>query len=421
VRYDVADPGLAQSGRARVEWAERAMPVLGQIRDRFARERPLAGVRVTACMHVTAETANLMRTLQTGGAEVSLAAANPLATHDDVAAALVASYDVAVFARRGADLGSYLAHLDAALDLRPDYLLDDACDLVARLHADRPELIAGIRAGCEETTTGVIRLRRMAAAGALRFPMVAVNDTAAMRMVDNRYGTGQSTVDAVLRATNMLLAGRTVVVAGYGYCGRGIAERARGLGAHVIVTEVDPTRALDASLQGFRVLPMGQAAEIGDVYLTATGSRDVLREEHFAAMKDGAVLANAGHFDVEIDLTALQKAAAGRRWVRDNVEEYALTDGRRVLLLAEGRVVNMAAGEGHPAAVMDIAFASQALALSWLVCEAGELAPAVYDVPAGIDTEVARLELEALGISIDTLSPDQRAYLTSWDPRAGSQ
>jgi adenosylhomocysteinase len=415
-RYDVADLSLAEHGRARVEWAERAMPVLGQIRDRFARNRPLAGRRVTACMHVTAETANLLRTLRAGGAELSLAAANPLATQDDVAAALVASYDIAVFARHGADLGVYLGHLDAALDLRPEFLLDDACDLIARVHADRPELIDGVRAGCEETTTGVIRLRRMAAAGALRFPMVAVNDTPAMRMLDNRYGTGQSTLDAVLRATNMLLAGRTVVVAGYGYCGRGIAERARGLGALVIVTEVDPASALDASMQGFRVLPMGQAAPLGDVFLTATGSRDVLRAEHFAAMKDGAVLANAGHFDVEVDVTALEKAATARRRVRTHVEEYVLADDRRLLLLTEGRVVNLAAGEGHPAAVMDIAFASQALALAWLACSAGELDPGVYDLPGDIDAEVARLELEALGISIDTLTPEQEAYLTSWGP-----
>jgi len=415
--HDVADLALAEHGRARVEWAQRAMPVLAHIRERFARQRPLHGIRVAACMHVTAETANLMRTLQAGGAEVALAAANPLATQDDVAAGLVAAYDISVFARHGADGETYLRHLDAVLEPRPGYLLDDACDLVARLHTDRPELADGVRAGCEETTTGVIRLRRMAAAGALRFPMLAVNDTPAMRMLDNRYGTGQSTIDAVLRATNMLLAGRTVVVSGYGYCGRGIAERARGLGALVIVTEVDPATALDASMAGFRVLPMAEAAPLGDVFLTATGGRDVLRAEHFAVMKDGAVLGNAGHFDVEIDLAALERAATARRRVRAHVDEFVLPGGRRLLLLAQGRVVNLAAGEGHPAAVMDVAFASQALGLAWLVREAGELAPLVYGVPAHIDAEVARLELDALGITIDTLTSEQEAYLSSWEQR----
>jgi adenosylhomocysteinase len=415
LRCDVADPALADRGCERVEWAERSMPVLAQIRERFAATRPLEGVRIAACLHVTAETANLARALRAGGAQVALAASNPLSTQDDTAAALVTAYGIGVFAWQGVDRAGYYAHIDEALDLLPHLVLDDGCDLVTTLHTDRAELVPEVRGGCEETTTGVIRLRQMARAGALRFPMVAVNNTGTKRMFDNRYGTGQSTVDAVMRATNLLLAGRTVVVAGYGFSGQGIAERARGLGALVIVTEIDPARALDATMQGFRVMPMAEAAAVGDVFITATGNREVLRPEHFAVMRDGAVLANSGHFDVEIDLRGLLACAAARRRVRERVEEYALPDGRRLLLLAEGRVVNLGAGEGHPAAVMDMSFADQALTLAWLAEHGADLAPGVYDVPPDIDAEVARLKLDSLGIGLDTLTPAQQAYLTSWE------
>ena len=414
--YDIADPGLAQAGAERIDWAARAMPVLAGVGERFATERPLAGVAVTACMHVTAETANLLRVLRAGGAAVALAASNPLSTQDDTAAALVADHGVAVFARRGVDVATYYGHIDAALGVVPPQLvLDDGCDLVTRLHTARTDLLAGVRGGCEETTTGVIRLRRMAADGALRFPMVAVNDTGTRRMFDNRFGTGQSTLDAIMRVTNLLLAGRTVVVAGFGPCGQGIAERARGLGALVIVTEIDAARALEATMEGYRVLPMAAAAAAGDVFITATGNRDVVRAEHLAAMKDGALLANSGHFDVEIDLRALEDAAAARRAVRDQVEEFTLADGRRLLLLAQGRVVNLAAAEGHPAAVMDMSFAGQALSLAWLVAADPPPGPGVHGVPPGIDAEVAALKLASLGIALDVPSADQRAYLSSWE------
>ncbi|MDT7547918.1 MAG: adenosylhomocysteinase, partial [Actinomycetota bacterium] len=360
---DIADAELAEQGRRRVDFAERAMPVLALLRSRYARSRPLAGIRIAACMHVTAETAVLARTLTAGGAELHLAASNPLSTQDDVAAALVTE-GVAVHARYGVDRAGYLAHLEAALDPGPSLLLDDGCDLVGVLHTTRRALLGGVRAGCEETTTGVLRLRQMAADGALGLPMVAVNDTGMQRLVANRHGTGQSTLDAIMRATGTLLAGSTVVVAGYGWCGSGIATRARGLGAHVIVTEVDPGRALDAVLEGHRVLPMAQAAPLGDVFITVTGNRDVLTGEHFAAMRDGAVLANAGHFDVEVDVAGLESTAVEvRRRVRPHVDEYVLGDGRRLLLVAEGRLANLGAAEGHPAAVMDMSFAVQALTL----------------------------------------------------------
>jgi adenosylhomocysteinase len=417
-RYDVADLTLAERGRSRIEWAGRSMPVLDQIRERFAATRPLDGIRVAACLHVTAETANLLRVLRAGGAEVSLAAANPLSTQDDTAAALVSTYGLSVFARQGVDRAGYYAHIAQALDIEPHLVLDDGCDLVTTLHTRRADLVPTVRGGCEETTTGVIRLRQMARAGELRFPMVAVTETGTKRMFDNRYGTGQSTVDALLRATNMLLAGRTVVVAGYGYCGQGIAERARGLGALVAVTEVDAARALDATMQGFRVLPMAEAAPAGDVFVTATGNRHVLRAEHFAVMRDGAVLANAGHFDVEIDVRALAACATARRRVRERVDEYVLADGRRLLLLAEGRVVNLAAAEGHPAAVMDMSFADQALTLAWLAGHGAGLACGVHGVPPDIDAEVARLKLDSLGIGLDTVTAEQAAYLSSW--RQGS-
>jgi adenosylhomocysteinase len=385
------------------------MPVLTAIGERFAAARPLDGLKIAACLHVTAETAVLLGALKAGGADIALAASNPLSTQDDVAAAL-RGYEMSVYARAGVDRDTYYRHIHQALDISPDIVLDDGCDLVNILHTERDELT--VMGGCEETTTGIIRLRQMAAEGALKFPMVAVNDTRTKRMFDNRYGTGQSTLDGIMRATNTLLAGRTVVVAGFGYCGRGVAERSRGLGARVIVTEIDPVKALDASLQGYAVLPMEQAAEQGDVFVTVTGNRDVIRAEHFALMKDGAILANAGHFDVEIDVRALESLAESVNFgLRANVDEYVV-DGKRLLLLAEGRLVNLTAAEGHPAAVMDMSFSAQALAVAWL---AGmSLTPGVYDVPEEIDAEVARLKLAAVGIAIDALTHEQEEYLHSW-------
>ncbi|MCG5218410.1 adenosylhomocysteinase [Streptosporangium sp. KLBMP 9127] len=409
---------LAASGEQRIEWASRAMPVLRAIGERFAAERPLDGIRIAACLHVTAETAVLMGALRAGGAEIALAASNPLSTQDDVAAALGA-YGVAVHARAGVDRETYYRHINSALDLGPEIVLDDGCDLVNILHTERLELLPGVTGGCEETTTGIIRLRQMAAEQALRFPVVAVNDTRTKRMFDNRYGTGQSTMDGIMRATNTLLAGKTVVVAGFGYCGRGVAERAKGLGARVIVTEIDPVKGLDAILHGYDVRTMSAAAEHGDVFITVTGNRDVIRGEHLAAMKDGAILANAGHFDVEIDVRALEELAqAVNPGIRPNTDEYVLADGRRLLLLAEGRLVNLTAAEGHPAAVMDMSFSAQALAVTWLARERVRLTPGVYDVPGEIDTEVARLKLAAAGIEVDSLTPDQEDYLHSW--RVGS-
>ncbi|MCO5969182.1 adenosylhomocysteinase [Actinoallomurus soli] len=415
--YDITDPGLAESGVRRIEWADRSMPVLRRIRERFAADRPLDGLRVAACMHVTTETANLIRTLQAGGAQVALAASNPLSTQDDTAAALVHEYGAAVFARQGVDRDGYYRHIHQALEIAPDLVLDDGCDLVNILHTERLDLLDGVRGGCEETTTGVIRLHQMAREGALRFPMVAVNDTDTKHMFDNRYGTGQSTLDGIVRATNTLLAGKTIVIAGFGYCGRGLAERARGMGGRVVVTEIDPVKALDAVLQGYRVLPMAQAAEHGDVFITVTGNRDVIRAEHLARMKDGAILANSGHFDVEIDVRALADLAVEvNRGVRPQADEYVLADGRRLVLLAEGRLVNLAAAEGHPAAVMDMSFADQALTCEWLVGQ--ELTPGVYDVPKEIDTEVAGLKLASMDVGIDALTPGQEEYLSSW--RQGS-
>jgi adenosylhomocysteinase len=414
--YDVADLALAEQGITRIEWADRAMPVLRQIRDRFSRERPFEGIRIGACLHVTSETANLMRTLAVGGADVHLCASNPLSTQDDAAAALVDEYGVHVYARKGVDLTGYYVHINSVLDVEPDFVLDDGCDLVNTLHTARTELLDVIRAGCEETTTGVVRLRAMARAGALRFPVVAVNDTGTKRMFDNRYGTGQSTVDAVLRATHSLLAGKTAVVVGYGFCGKGVSERLRGMGAEVVVCEVDPLKGLDATMEGFRVMPMAEAALIGDVFVTVTGNRDVIRGEHFEAMKDGAILANSGHFDVEIDVKWLEKNAVGkRRDVRPYLDEYLLADGRRVVLLAEGRLANLSVAEGHPAGVMDLSFADQALTLEWLMTSHDGLAPGVHEVPGSIDREVARLKLASMNIAIDSLSPDQQAYLDSWE------
>jgi adenosylhomocysteinase len=416
LRHDIANPALAAEGKKRIEWAERNMPVLAHIRERFEKTKPFAGVRIAACMHVTTETANLMRVLKAGGAEIALCASNPLSTQDDTAAALVYEYGISVFARNAVDRDGYYAHINAALDIQPHQVFDDGCDLVNTLHTTRKELIPNIAGGCEETTTGVIRLNQMAKDGALQFPMIAVNDTDTKHMFDNRYGTGQSTLDAVFRATNFLLAGRVMVVAGFGYCGKGVAERARGLGADVIVTEIDPTKALDAMMQGFRVMPMTEAAKIGDVFITVTGNRDVLREEHFQVMKDGAILANSGHFDIEIDVAWLEQNAAKKNAkMRHQTDEYVLKNGNRILLLAEGRLVNLGAAEGHPASVMDLSFSDQALTAEYLVKEAKNLKPGVHNVPTEIDKEVARLKLASMGGAIDVLTPAQELYLNSWE------
>ena len=416
LRHDIANPALAAEGKKRIEWAERNMPVLAQIRERFEKTKPFNGVRIAACMHVTTETANLMRVLKAGGAEIALCASNPLSTQDDTAAALVHEYGISVFARNAVDRDGYYAHINAALDIQPHQVFDDGCDLVNTLHTTRKELIPNIAGGCEETTTGVIRLTQMAKDGALQFPMIAVNDTDTKHMFDNRYGTGQSTLDAVFRATNFLLAGRILVVAGFGYCGKGVAERARGLGADVIVTEIDPTKALDAMMQGFRVMPMTDAAKIGDVFITVTGNRDVLREEHFQVMKDGAILANSGHFDIEIDVAWLEQNAVKKNAkMRHQTDEYVLKNGNRILLLAEGRLVNLGAAEGHPASVMDLSFSDQALTAEYLVKEAKNLKPGVHNVPTEIDKEVARMKLASMGGAIDNLTPAQELYLNSWE------
>ena len=417
---DVADPALAADGDVRIRYAERAMPLLAGLMARFADQRPFDQLTIAACLHVTAETAMLVRLLRAGGASVGLAASNPLSTQDDIAAALAGRYGITVFARAGVDRRGYYRHIELALtEGAPDLVIDDGGDLVNTLHTHAAALLPGVRGGCESTTTGVIRLRRMAAEGALAFPVVAANDTAAKRLVDNTCGTGQSVIDGILRATNTLLAGKTVVVAGFGACGRGVAERARGFGAQVIVTEIDPVRALDASLRGFRVLPMAQAAPVGEVFITATGTCDVISAAHIAVMRDGAVLANAGHFDTEIDARGLAGLAAQvHRDVRPHVDAYELGDGRTVLLLAEGRVVNLVAAEGHPPEVMDLAFGIEALALAWLAGNTDKLPVGVHEVPADIDAEAARLVLATMGTSIDALTPAQQAYLESW--RIGS-
>jgi adenosylhomocysteinase len=414
-RYDIADPGLADAGRGRIKWALAEMPVLAGIRARFEHERPLAGLRVGGCLHITTETANLARTLKAGGADVVLCASNPLSTQDDVAAALVEDDDIPVFARRGEDTETYYAHIRAVLEHRPQITLDDGADLVSELHRHRPDLIDGVLGGTEETTTGVIRLRAMAAGGALRYPIVAVNDALTKHLFDNRYGTGQSALDGVIRATNILLAGRVFTVAGYGWCGRGLALRAKGHGARVVVTEVDPLRALEAAMDGFEVMPVAAAAARSDFIVTVTGDKHVVDRPHFEVMKDGCVIANAGHFNVEINLPALEAMAAGRRRPRPGVEEYVLADGRRIRVLAEGRLVNLAAAEGHPAAVMDMSFANQALSVAWIAAHGRGLGVAVHPVPRAIDEEVARLKLAALGMAIDTLTAEQAAYLGSWE------
>ncbi len=414
ISSDVKDLALADRGRVRIEWAGQQMPVLRLIRERFGKEKPLRGTRIAACLHVTTETANLMLALRDGGAEVALCASNPLSTQDDNAASLVRDFGIPTFAIRGEDHDSYYAHINTALDTRPHFTLDDGCDLVNVAHTKRKEVLAGIRGGTEETTTGVIRLRSMAKEGVLAYPVIAINDAHTKHLFDNRYGTGQSTIDGILRATNVLLAGLNVVVAGYGWCSRGIASRARGLGAQVIVTEIDPTRALEAAMEGYRVMPMTEAARLGDLFITATGDRDVIGAAHLRVMKDGALLANSGHFNVEIDIQALEKMAKNKRTTRDNVEEYTLSDGRKLYLLGEGRLVNLAAAEGHPASVMDMSFANQALTLEYLSKNAGKLEKKVYPVPSEIDQQVARLKLEAMGIGIDTLTPEQEKYLASW-------
>jgi adenosylhomocysteinase len=411
--YDVADLALADEGRLRIEWADRHMPVLRDIRARFEKEQPLAGLEVAACLHVTTETANLMRTLAAGGASVTLCASNPLSTQDDTAAALVQHYGIDVFARRGVDNAGYYRHLEAALDTRPNVTMDDGCDLVTLLHTRRTDQLGQVRVGTEETTTGVIRLRQMEREGALAYPIIAVNDTPTKHLFDNRYGTGQSSIDGILRATNVLLAGTTFVVAGYGYCGKGLAMRARGMGAKVVVTEVEPVRALEAAMEGFRVAPMLEAAREADLIVSVTGDRDILRREHFEVMKDGVILANSGHFDVEIDKVALRELATSATRVRENVEQFVMDDGRRINLLAEGRLVNLGAAEGHPAAVMDMSFADQALSLEWLTRQQS-LHVRVHDVPAEIDAEVARVKLATMAIEIDTLTQAQVDYLHSW-------
>ena len=416
VEHHVRNLNLAPGGRYRVEWAEQEMPVLRLIRERFKQDRPLKGLRVSACLHVTTETANLMHTLQVGGADVVLCASNPLSTQDDVAASLVANYEIPVYAIKGDDNQTYYAHIKAALDHRPHMTMDDGADLVSTLHKERAELIETVVGGTEETTTGVIRLRAMAKQGALKFPIIAINDADTKHLFDNRYGTGQSTLDGVIRATNILIAGKTVVVAGYGWCSRGIAMRAKGLGAHVAVTEVDPLKALEAVMDGFEVMPMIEAAPKADIFISATGDINVIDAPHIERMKDGALLANSGHFNVEINIAALEAMSQDTpRRVREFVEQYTLKDGRKINLLGEGRLINLAAAEGHPASVMDMSFANQALSLEYMAQNGARLEKTVYAVPGDIDREVARLKLEAMRVNIDVLTDEQRKYLASWE------
>ncbi len=412
---DVRNRAQAREGADLVEWAAREMPVLGMVRDRFSKERPLSGLRVAACLHVTSETANLMLTLKAGGADIALCASNPLSTNDAVAAALTELHGVRTYAIKGEDNETYYSHIQAALDLRPCLTMDDGADLVTTLHRERTDLLEEVRGGTEETTTGVVRLRAMARQGVLRYPIVAVNEADTKHLFDNRYGTGQSTLDGIIRATNVLLAGKTFVVAGYGWCGKGLASRAKGHGANVVVTEVDPVKALEAAMDGFRVMPMQQAAEIGDLFVTVTGDINVIDRPHFERMKDGAILANSGHFNSEVNLRALDEMATDVRQVRPMVQQYRLANGRRLNVLGEGRLINLAAAEGHPAAVMDMSFANQALALEYLARHWSELERRVYDVPAEIDAEVARLKLRSMGVEIDTLTEEQQRYLSSWE------
>ena len=414
--HDIKDINQAEGGRRRIDWAEREMPVLRQIRERFNKEKPLKGIRLSSCLHVTTETANLARTLHEGGADLVLTASNPLSTQDDVAAALVNMYEIPTFAIKGEDNVTYYKHIGAALDHKPQMTMDDGADLVSTIHKERRELLPGIIGGTEETTTGVIRLRAMAADNMLQFPVIAVNDALTKHLFDNRYGTGQSTVDGIVRATNVLLAGKRFIVAGYGWCGRGLALRARGMGAHVIVTEVDPLKALEAMMDGYEVMTMQEAAKVGDIFCTLTGDINVIDAKHFEVMKDGAIVANSGHFNVEINIPALEKMSTGKpNLVRPFVEQYTTRDGRKINLLGEGRLINLAAAEGHPASVMDMSFANQALAAEYLVKNAGKLEKRVHTVPAEIDAEIARIKLEAMGVKIDKLTDEQLKYLNSWE------
>jgi adenosylhomocysteinase len=412
---DVKDISLASRGKSRIEWAAKDMPVLRLIQARFEKDQPLKGVRMSGCLHITTETANLAITLKAGGADLVLCASNPLSTQDDVAAALISEYGVPTYAIKGENEETYYRHIHAALDHQPHMTMDDGCDLVSTLHTTRTDLIPNIIGGMEETTTGVIRLYSMEKAGVLRFPVLAVNDSDTKHMFDNRYGTGQSSLDAIIRSTNILLAGRTVVVLGYGWCGRGVASRAHGLGANVIVTEVDPTRALEAVMDGYRVMPGVEAAALGDVFISVTGDINVIDRHHLERMKDGAIIANSGHFNDEINIPALEELSVNKRQVRDFVDEYTYADGRRVHLLAEGRLVNLSAAEGHPASVMDMSFANQALGAEYMLIHAKEMEPRVYTIPQHIDKDIARLKLHAMGIKIDTLTPEQEKYLSSWE------
>ena len=413
-RYDVKDPSLAEAGRLRIEWASREMPVVRQIRERFAKEKPLQGIRISGCLHITTETANLALALKEGGADTILCASNPLSTQDDVAAALV-EYGIPTNAIKGEDETTYYKHVNTALDHKPQLTIDDGADLVTTLHSKRSDLIANVIGGTEETTTGVIRLRSLEKASKLRYPIIAVNDAQTKYLFDNRYGTGQSTIDGITRATNILWAGKKVVVCGYGWCGHGIALRAKGLGSQVIVTEVEPVRALEAVMDSFQVMPLPEAAKVGDIFITASGDKNVIDKAHFQAMKDGAIIANSGHFNIEINIPALESLASSKRRIRDFVDEYTLNDGRHLYLLGEGRLINLAAAEGHPASVMDMSFANQALCLEYIVKNRGKLALKVHSVPEEIDKQIARLKLGSMNVNIDSLTPEQKNYLTSWE------
>ena len=413
--YDIKDLSLAEKGKLRVEWAVKSMPVLQLIQKQFAKEKPLKGIRLAACLHVTTETAALMQTLQAGGAELRLCASNPLSTQDDVAAFLAKDLEIPVFAIKREDNQTYYKHIYSVLNLKPTITMDDGADLVSTLHSEHKDLLPGVIGGTEETTTGVIRLRSMAEKGVLQYPIIAVNDANTKHFFDNRYGTGQSTIDGIIRATNRLLAGSVFVVCGYGWCGRGVAMRAQGMGANLVITEVDPLKALEALMDGFRVMPMSEAAPLGDIFCTLTGNIQVIQEEHFLQMKDGAIVANSGHFNVEIDLTALERLSQGKRLIRDFVEEFSLKNGKKIYLLGEGRLINLAAAEGHPPSVMDMSFANQALSAEFLVQSQGTLQKKVYGVPQAIDQEIARLKLESMGIRIDRITDAQKKYLSSWE------
>jgi len=415
MNHHIKDMALSGMGKKRIEWAELDMPVLRKVKESFSRKKPLKGVKIAACLHVTTETANLMITLKAGGADVTLCASNPLSTQDDVAASLVKDHKISVYAIKGEDNKTYYKHLNATLDVKPNVTMDDGADLVSLLHTERKSLVSGVIGSTEETTTGVIRLRSLAASGLLKFPVIAVNDASTKHFFDNRYGTGQSTLDGIMRATNRLLAGAVFVVCGYGWCGKGLSMRARGMGSNVVVTEIDPLKALEAVMDGFRVMPIAEAAKIGDFFCTVTGNLNVIRKDHFAKMKDGAIVSNSGHFNVELDLVGLQSIAKGKRNVREYVEEYTLKNGNHVCVLGEGRLINLASAEGHPASVMDMSFANQALGADFLVKKHKHLEKKVYTVPEEIDREIARLKLSALGMKIDTLTPEQKKYLASWE------